>query len=255
MKPLKITRREILSETVQLGAVGVGVGLLWDLFLQRTAKASGFVLRPPGALSEDHFTTACSRCGLCVQACPYETLKLAQFGEQAVPGTPYFEPRKIPCYMCRDIPCVKACPTGALDPNLTDITKAKMGVAAIDRSTCLSWQGLRCEVCYRDCPEQNKAIYIENQPRVISKHGMFLPTIDPEHCTGCGLCVHSCPTDKPCVNIVDPANFLGKLGDHYRLGWKEADDARAIPNAPMIDSEGKDNAPIGGLDFLNSVAP
>ena len=43
-------------------------------------------------------------------------------------GTPYFNARDVPCEMCDDIPCVKACPTGALDPALKDINKARMGL-------------------------------------------------------------------------------------------------------------------------------
>lgn len=233
----------------------VAVGLLWNLLSEKTARAQGFAPRPPGALDGDKFDVACSKCGRCVQACPYDTLKLATYMDKAAPGTPFFEPREIPCYMCKDIPCVKACPSGALSPEFKDITEAKMGVAAIDHYSCLSWQGLRCEICYRDCPEQNKAIVIENHPRLLSKHAMFVPVVQPDKCTGCGLCVHSCPTDKPAINIVDPKAFLGKLGDHYRLGWKESDDARAIPDAPMTDSQGNDNSEPGGLDFLNSRLP
>lgn len=89
-----------------------------------------------------------------------------------------------------------------------------------------------------DCPEQNKAIVIVSQPRQISNHAMFVPEIHPDKCTGCGLCVHSCPTDKPSINIVDPDAFLGKIGDHYRLGWKEKLDARAVPDAPMTSKDG-----------------
>lgn len=244
------SRRDVLRKGVQIGAVGVGAGLLWGLFLQKTGRAQGFVPRPPGALPPNEFETACSKCGLCVEACPYDTLKLAGRIDIAAPGTPFFEPREIPCYMCRDIPCVKACPSGALPHTFEDITKAKMGVAAIDHNSCLSWQGLRCEICYRDCPEQNKAIIIENHPRLLSKHAMFVPVVMPDSCTGCGLCVHSCPTDRPSINIVDPEKFLGKIGDHYRLGWKEKLDARAVPEAPM-----KDAGKPGGLDFLNSELP
>lgn len=71
------SRRDVLRKGVQIGAVGVGAGLLWGLFLQKTGRAQGFVPRPPGALPPNEFETACSKCGLCVEACPYDTLKLA----------------------------------------------------------------------------------------------------------------------------------------------------------------------------------
>lgn len=55
--------------------------------------------------------------------------------------------------MCEDIPCVKACPTGALDPQLTDINRARMGLAVlVDHETCLNFLGLRCDVCYASAP-------------------------------------------------------------------------------------------------------
>jgi formate hydrogenlyase subunit 6/NADH:ubiquinone oxidoreductase subunit I len=42
--------------------------------------------------------------------------------------------------MCEDIPCVKACPTGALDHSLKDINKSKMGLAVlVDHETCLNF--------------------------------------------------------------------------------------------------------------------
>ncbi|WP_198151046.1 4Fe-4S binding protein, partial [Hyphomicrobium sulfonivorans] len=36
----------------------------------------------------EDFLSACVRCGLCVRACPYDTLKLATLGDPAALGTP-----------------------------------------------------------------------------------------------------------------------------------------------------------------------
>ena len=107
-------RRRFLRDVVRtaggLAAVGVALGLQ-----QQTARASGVRLRPPGAINENAFASACVRCGQCVQACPYDTLKLATLASGLSAGTPYFVARDIPCEMCEDIPCAKVCPSGALD--------------------------------------------------------------------------------------------------------------------------------------------
>lgn len=247
-----LTRREILTRAVELSAAGVVVSLSFGLVTARDVKAH-WVPRPPGAIDGKAFTAACSHCGQCVTACPYDTLKLAAPSDPAPNGTPYFEPRDVPCYMCHDIPCVKACPTGALDPLLTEIEKARMGVALIDPASCLSFQGLRCEICYRECPITEKAIVIEAQPRAQSKHTLFLPVIKPEHCTGCGVCVKSCPTDKAAIQVADREAVLGEIGRHYRLGWLAPDDAKNQHDAPTSSTSGPDKQKAGGLDTLNAI--
>lgn len=139
------------------------------------------------------------RCGLCVRDCPYDILKLAELGESVALGTPYFIAREKPCEMCEDIPCVAACPTGALDHGLTDIDDARMGLAVlVDHETCLNYQGLRCDVCYRVCPSIDQAITLDLQHnRRSGKHALFIPTVHSEHCTGCGKCERACCRKSP----------------------------------------------------------
>ncbi len=121
---------------------------------------------------------------------------------------------------------MKACPTGALDPALTSVEAARMGVALVDPASCLSFQGLRCEVCYRACPESNKALVIDTTPREQSKHAMFLPVVKPDHCTGCGMCEQACPTDEAAIRVQAREAVLGQIGRHYRLGWLDVEDPR-----------------------------
>ena len=154
-------RRRFLRDVVRtaggLAAVGVALGLQ-----QQTARASGVRLRPPGAINENAFASACVRCGQCVQACPYDTLKLATLASGLSAGTPYFVARDIPCEMCEDIPCAKVCPSGALDREIESIDDARMGLAVlVDQENCLNFQGLRCDVCYRECPKIDEAITLE----------------------------------------------------------------------------------------------
>jgi ferredoxin-type protein NapG len=94
-----------------MGAVGLGLALH-----ARQARARPpLAVRPPGALAETQFLAACVRCGLCVRDCPYDILTLATPEQPVANGTPFFVARDKPCEMCVDLPCVKACPTGALD--------------------------------------------------------------------------------------------------------------------------------------------
>lgn len=224
-------RRDALRKLVagSLGAaasatlVGGGVGL----FAQSANALPAQALRPPGALPEKDFTAACVRCGLCVRDCPYDTLKLARFGDGVGPGTPYFNAREIPCEMCEDIPCIKNCPTGALDHGLNNINRARMGLAVlIDQENCLNFLGLRCDVCYRVCPVIDQAITLEksHNPRS-DRHALFLPTVHSEHCTGCGKCEKGCVLEEAAIKVVPIALAQGRLGGHYRKGWEEKEKA------------------------------
>jgi ferredoxin-type protein NapG len=215
------SRRRFVVQTAQGVAAASCVGLLWHVLLTQQARAAT-PLRPPGAIAERNFAAACIKCGLCVQACPFDTLKLATLGEAVLSGTPTFAPRDVPCYMCPDIPCAKACPTGALDRAMKDIDAARMGLAVVDQENCLSYRGLRCEVCWRACPVRNRAITLQVQPRGISKHAMFVPVVHSDACTGCGICEKRCPTEVAAIRIVDPKRVQGRLGAHYRLGPPDA---------------------------------
>jgi ferredoxin-type protein NapG len=255
MLDAKTSRREFLTRLGQGGAVAATGGLIWSYLLRQQANASPTGIRPPGALDETDFNATCIKCGQCVRACPYDTLKLARVGETVPIGTPYYSPRDVPCYMCVDIPCQAACPTGALAPSLTDINAARMGLAVIDIENCLSWQGLRCEICHRDCPVQGKAITVEHHPRKLSKHALFVPIVHSDHCTGCGICEKACPTDEAAIRVLPPKLVQGKIGEHYRLGWT-IDTPVTQEFTPDTGSGAKPDIrpPAGALDYLNEGA-
>lgn len=219
-----VSRRRFLRNTAQT-ACGAGLMTLVVGLVARSNAATppATALRPPGALNNDDFPAACVRCGECVRDCPYDTLRLAGFGQEMAPGMPYFIAREVPCEMCEDIPCVAACPTGALNKELTDINDARMGVASlVGQETCLNYLGLRCDVCYRVCPLMGEAITLElhNNERT-GKHAMFIPTVHSDKCTGCGKCEKSCVLPEAAIKVLPPRLALGKLGEHYRLGWEE----------------------------------
>ena len=216
-------RRKALQDLARhaVGAAAVGAGLA--AIAEQSKALPAVTLRPPGALPERQFQSACVRCGLCVRACPYKTLKLAGLGDGAALGTPYFIARDIPCEMCDHIPCVKACPTGALTKSLTEIDKARMGTASlVGRETCLNMLGLRCDVCYRVCPAIDKAITLERTHNTrTQKHALFEPFVHADACTGCGKCEKSCVLEVAAIKVLPVTLARGEIGAHYRLGWEE----------------------------------
>ena len=234
-----LSRRRFIVETARAagGVALLGVGL--GLYTKESKSLPVYVLRPPGVKSEDDFLAACIRCGLCVRDCPYDILKLSKLAEPVALGTPYFEARKIPCEMCENIPCVKACPTGALNKDLTNIDDARMGLAVIvDQETCLNYQGLRCDVCHRICPLLNEAITLEPRHNQRSgKHTLFIPVVHSDKCTGCGKCERACVLEEAAIKILPLDLAKGELGHHYRLGWEEKEKAGKSLVTPDVEHE------------------
>jgi ferredoxin-type protein NapG len=120
----------------------------------------------------------------------------------------------------------------------------------IDIENCLSWQGLRCEICHRVCPVQDKAITVEHHPRKLSKHAMFVPIVHSDSCTGCGLCEEACPTDEAAIRVLPPKLVEGKIGEHYRLGWT-LDTPVTQDFKPQGRPAVRPGQGPGGLDYLN----
>jgi ferredoxin-type protein NapG len=224
-----------------VGLLGLGIGA----YSHRASALPANALRPPGALPEEEFLAACTRCGLCVRDCPYEMLYLAKAGDDIPTGTPYFYAREAGCEMCEDIPCVPVCPTGALDHALTNIDDARMGLAVLsDQETCIAFLGLRCEVCYNICPVRGKAITLEREHNKRSgKHALFIPVVHSEFCTGCGKCEEACILDQAAIRILPKHLVKGELGKHYRIGWEQK--AKAGEALVTPDQEHRYNLPEG----------
>lgn len=151
--------------------------------LSASVKEQAFYLRPPGALPPELFNRSCHPfCSICRDACFRSAIQPDSF------GFPSIRPEVSPCVMCTDVPCTKACPTGAL-ANLDSPWQIKIGIAIIEPASCAAHQGSDCKTCYEICPLQDKAIQLIDG----------LPQLVTEHCTGCGICVYECPSPNAVV--------------------------------------------------------
>ncbi len=250
-------RRKFFLDIARAAGLAVLGGLTWSAYVSEV-KATSLILRPPGALDEKDFLATCIKCGMCVEECPFDTLKLAKPGDNKPLGTPFFIPREIPCYMCTDIPCVPVCPTGALDIKSVqnkeaklDISKAKMGVAVVDDNSCIAFWGIQCDACYRACPLLGEAITIEySKNERTGKHAFLKPIVHIDVCTGCGLCEKACVTEKAAIFVLPREVALGKAGNHYVQGWNKEDEKR-VENATNETTQTQINK-SGAVKSLNN---
>jgi ferredoxin-type protein NapG len=204
-------RRRFLRLVAEVSGLMAVSGLALAGYLKSARHLVATAIRPPGALAEADFQSACVHCGLCVEACPFDILELARLEDPVPTGTPYFIAREHACEMCIDIPCVPACPTGALNHQLTDIKKASMGLAVfVGAETCYAMQGTSCRACYMACPVKDEAITME----IFNGSGrnIFQPTVHSDACTGCGKCEEACITAEASIKVLPAALAQQDIG-------------------------------------------
>jgi ferredoxin-type protein NapG len=254
-------RRDFLLKTIKSLGLATAGGLAWSGFIEE-GRSAPLILRPPGAVQEKQFLASCIKCGMCVEACPYDALDLAQPGDGSPVGTPYFIPRTNPCRMCNDIPCVPACPTGSLDKTLVsdkekggelilNINLARMGLAVIDRETCIAYSGIQCDACYRACPLIDKAVTVEYTRNVrTGKHAIMAPIVHSNACTGCGLCENACVTKKASIFVLPREIAMGESSERYMKGWDERDQERMKDVTDKVTTE-TPRSEKKAVDYLN----
>lgn len=142
-------------------------------------------LRPPGAPMEPTFLARCTRCDLCLEACPERIIIKATEPLMGL-GTPVVDPAIRPCTECAK--CIAACPEGAL---LADEDR-RMGRAVWHSETCLSSADITCTECVEACPVGPAAI------QAIVGRGII---VFMEGCTACGFCCRACPTDPKSLHL------------------------------------------------------
>jgi MauM/NapG family ferredoxin protein len=197
-------RRRLLAAAAT-GVAGVGMMRITPAAHGKTFNPD--LIRPPGASEERDFLQRCVRCGLCMQTCPSGGLQ-PTWGEAGLEGlwSPVLVPAigwcEFNCHACGQV-----CPTEAIRPlDLETKQKVKIGMAVIDTTRCLPFAyGRECIVCEEHCPVPDKAItfeYREATQRDGSVRTLKFPRVDPDRCTGCGICETKCPyQDKAAIRV------------------------------------------------------
>jgi len=232
MAKIQTDRRSFMKYSTlgALGAVMAGGVLFAPQVIQAENR-----LRPPGAVDEQNFLSLCIKCGQCLQVCPYHSIKLADIGMGHGVGTPYIDANERGCYACSAVPCVLACPSGALEHSCEKPEDIHMGIALLSSpKTCLgilqtpvpkgyndkmhqfidgtrnvtelemqllekydSYEGKPCTLCADICPIPNPLSAIAMVP---TANGGQRPEIY-DGCIGCGACQEVCPTSEPSITI------------------------------------------------------
>ncbi len=154
-------------------------------FFRARSSARRF-LRPPWALAESSFVSACTRCNACIEACP------AQIVVAGDGGFPEIDFQRGECSFCRA--CLEACIPAAL--RMQDGARPWCNLAVIGE-TCLTRENVVC----RSCGDLCAAGAIRFRPQLGQA---ARPEIDPALCTGCGACVAPCPPRAVRVAATNP---------------------------------------------------
>lgn len=190
------------------GFLAAGVGLAGALTagaasaLGIRTSTSFLPVRPPGSVPEEQFLQLCIRCGECFRACPNDVLQPLGL-QQGLNGlwTPYVKADWAGCEVsCNN--CGQVCPTGAILPIPLEVKKkTRMGLAIVNEKTCLPYaQKEACQLCVDEC---NAAGYhaidfvragtkADENGNPIEDTGFLAPVVNPDKCTGCGLCQTRC---------------------------------------------------------------
>jgi MauM/NapG family ferredoxin protein len=199
-----------LTKRATVAAVVGGIATMSLIRVTPQAQARTFnpvLIRPPGSRAEREFLQRCIQCGMCMKVCPTGGLQ-PTWHEAGLEGvwTPLLVPRigwcEYECHLCGQV-----CPTEAIAPlPLAEKKQVKIGLATIDTTRCLPYAYNRdCIVCEEHCPIPEKAIFFVTR-EVTQRDGTTRPVkqpeVDPDLCTGCGICETKCPfTDLPAIRV------------------------------------------------------
>lgn len=258
-------RRGFLS-----ASVGTASGVLGGLLASAATRAIGAEsdgdqrppVRPPGSVPESEFLQMCIRCGECFQSCPSDVLQPLGF-QQGLNGlwTPHVVADWAGCASSCNA-CGQVCPTGAIRAlPLEEKRHARMGLAVINESTCLPFNGEACQLCVDECSAAGYnalefvavGTEVDSFGQPIEGTGELAPLLIADQCVGCGLCQTRCHgINVVSKNLLQESAIIIEAGngheDRMMSGsYRELRKTEALKSAPQ-------HVPSANYlpDFLNS---
>ena len=189
---------------------GLAAGYLFTADPLKKVRSDALI-RPPGAIPEQDFLTACIRCGACMKVCITNTLQPGLFDCGAAGlFTPKALLRFAACEQTCNL-CGRVCPTQAIRSlDLEEKKYARMGTAVILKEKCLVWeQDKACLICDEQCP-YNAIVF-----KVVD--GFRRPFVIENKCNGCGFCEKACPIEGGAAIVVKPLGEVRLREGSYRL--------------------------------------
>jgi ferredoxin len=173
---------------------------------------------PPGSISLNKYTSKCTSCYLCVNACPTNVLQpsLLEYGLKGIfiPHMDFY--RGFCAYDC--INCLEVCPTDAIMPHTKEEKeKIQIGRVKFIKDFCVVYRNnTSCGACAEICPTAAVTM-------VPYKGLLLIPSTDPSICVGCGACQYVCPA-RPQKAIIVETNIVhkeAKKPERKRIGKTE----------------------------------
>lgn len=162
-------------------------------------------IKPAGSVSLENFSSRCTGCQLCVQACPNDVLRASSKLETFMQPEMSYERG-----YCRPecTKCSEVCPAGAIiKVTREQKTAIQIGHAVWIGQNCVPLRdGVACGNCAKHCPSGAIKMMLydpndETSPKI--------PIINEERCIGCGACEHVCPA-RPFSAIYVEGNLIHK---------------------------------------------
>lgn len=191
----------------------IAMGLMGTALAAKAIKAGPVIsskpkstgIAPPGAISTEHLKKNCTACHACVAACPNNIIKPAttEYGLDGVLLPVLSFKHHFCSYECNV--CSQVCPNNAIIPvEVKDKQLVQIGQTQFTLEKCIvHTDGTDCGACDEHCP--TKAITMVPY----GDTGLYIPSLEPDLCIGCGACEYICPAVPVKAMIVHASSVHG----------------------------------------------